>query len=55
MTEEEAKVALFKVHTEYMSHTPKERLRLYDEYRNKRAEIKKALVEYMANDVSKRR
>lgn len=44
MTEDEAKKALFEVHYEYMMHTPKERLKLYDEYQKKRAEIKKELA-----------
>lgn len=43
MTEQEAKSALFKVHQEYMSHSPKERLKLYDEYTQKRNKIKDAL------------
>lgn len=43
MSEEEAKNALFKLHSEYMSHTPKERLKLYDEYIAKRNEIKNEL------------
>ena len=43
MTEEEAKSALFKIHQEYMKHSPKERLKLYDEYREKRNQIKEAL------------
>ena len=43
MTEEEAKSALFKIHQEYMKHSPKERLKLYDEYREKRNKIKEAL------------
>jgi len=43
MTEEEAKSELFKIHQEYMKHSPKERLRLYDEYREKRNKVKEAL------------
>ena len=43
MTEEEAKLELFKIHKEYMKHSPKERLKLYDEYREKRNKIKEAL------------
>ena len=35
MTELEAKEALFKLHLEYMDHTPKERLKLYEEYKKK--------------------
>ena len=38
MTEEESKQALFKLHQEYMAHTPKERLELYNEYQEKRNE-----------------
>ena len=45
MTEEEAKKALFELHFEYMRHTPKERLKLYDEYQEKRSAIRKALVQ----------
>lgn len=44
MTEQGAKEALFKLHFEYMSHSPKERLDLYDEYQKKRNEIRQALV-----------
>ena len=44
MTEEEAKKALFKLHYEYMKHTPKERLKLYEEYKEKRNKIKEALI-----------
>ncbi len=43
MTEEESKDALFKLHQEYMKHPPKERLKLYDEYIEKRNMIKEAL------------
>ena len=39
MTEEEAREALFKLHKEYMRHTKKERLSLYEEYRKNRLEI----------------
>lgn len=45
MTEEEAKKALFELHFEYMTHPAKERLKLYDEYRKKRSQIKEALIE----------
>lgn len=44
MTEEEAKKALFQLHFEYMTHTPKERLKLYDEYQEKRAQIRHELA-----------
>ena len=43
MTEEQAKLELFKIHKEYMKHSPKERLKLYDEYREKRNKVKEAL------------
>ena len=43
MTEEESKNALFKLHQEYMKHSPKERLKLYDEYIEKRNIIKESL------------
>lgn len=44
MTEEEARDALFNLHYEYMLHTPKERLKLYDEYRDQREYIKSELA-----------
>lgn len=44
MTEEEAKKALFDLHFEYMMHPPKEREKLYEEYIQKRGEIKKELT-----------
>lgn len=44
MSEEESKKALFKLNLEYMKHTPKERLKLYDEYQRKRGEIRSALI-----------
>ncbi len=47
MTEDEAKRALFQIHYEYMTHTPKERLALYDEYQEKRREIKKELAKFI--------
>lgn len=47
MTELEAKQALFKLHKEYMTHSPKERIELYDEYKRKRDEIKEALIRYV--------
>lgn len=47
MTEQEAKDALFKLHFEYMMHTPKEREKLYDEYIEKRGKIKKELAMLM--------
>ena len=43
MTEQEAKEALFKLHFEYMTHPPKERLALYEEYKEKRRQIKDSL------------
>ena len=43
MTEEEAKAALFEVHKWYMMHGPKEREKLYDEYKEKRAAIRHEL------------
>ena len=43
MTEDEAKEAMFELNKEYMSHPPKKRLKLYDEYRQKRAEIREQL------------
>lgn len=44
MTEEEAKQALFKIHYEYMKHSPKERLELYDKYQEDRKRIKSELA-----------
>ncbi|MDO4963547.1 MAG: hypothetical protein Q4E75_05595 [bacterium] len=51
MTEEEAKKALFDLNYEYMSHSPKERLILYDDYRKKRAEIRNALKDFVCGKV----
>lgn len=39
MTEEEARQALFDLYFEYINNPPKVRLELYDEYREKRAQI----------------
>lgn len=50
MTEEEAKSALFKIHQEYMKHSPKERLKLYNEYREKRNKVKEALAGLISNN-----
>lgn len=47
MTEIEAKEALFKLHLEYMDHTPKERLKLYEEYKQKRNLIKESLLNFV--------
>ena len=47
MTEDEAKKALFRINAEYMMHTPKERLALYDEYQEKRGLIRKQLAEFV--------
>ena len=44
MTEIEAKLELFKIHQEYMSHPPKERLELYDKYQEDRKRIKHELA-----------
>ena len=44
MTEDEARNALFQLHFEYMTHPPKERLKLYDEYREKRSKIREELT-----------
>ena len=43
MTEEESRNALFSLNKEYMSHSKKERLKLYDEYIKSRVAIKEAL------------
>lgn len=47
MTEDEARNALFELHFEYMTHSPKERLKLYDEYREKRSKIREELTKYI--------
>lgn len=47
MTEEEARQALFQINYEYMQHPPKERLELYNEYQEKRAKIRKELINAM--------
>lgn len=47
MTEDEAKKALFQIHYEYMRHSKDERSILYNEYQEKRCEIKKELVKYI--------
>ena len=44
MTEEESKMALFQLHREYMKHSPKERLKLYSDYMEKRNKIKEELL-----------
>ena len=44
MTEQESRKALFELNAEYMSHSAKERLELYDEYQKKRSEIRHALA-----------
>ena len=49
MTEQEAKEALFKLHSEYMSHSPKERLELYSSYKEARNTIKNELSNFVAS------
>lgn len=44
LTEEESKVALFKINEEYMSHPPKERIHLYEKYKSDREKIREALI-----------
>lgn len=44
MTEQEAKEALFKIHFWYMSHPPKERIKIENEYQEKRNAVKKELA-----------
>ena len=44
MTVEESKKALFQLHLQYMSHSPKERVTLYDDYIRRRNEIKNLLI-----------
>ena len=52
MTEEEANKALFAIHYEYMTHTPKDRLKLYDEYQKKRNQIKESLANTVHSSLS---
>lgn len=47
MTEEEAKKALFDLHHWYMTHSPLEREKIYDEYQQKRTIIKHELTRYI--------
>jgi len=51
MNEEEAKEALFKINYEYMSHPPKERALLYEEYKSNRNKVKEALIKYKEMNV----
>ena len=44
LTEEESRVALFKINQEYMSHPPKERIHLYEKYKGDREKIREALI-----------
>ena len=46
MTPDEARDALMALHFEYMRHSSKERLDLYDEYRSKRNKIMEELRKY---------
>lgn len=43
MTEEELRQELFDLHFNYMKNPPKVRLKQYDEYREKRAQIREKL------------
>lgn len=47
MTEEELRQELFDLHFNYMKNPPKVRLKQYDEYREKRAEIREKLKKLM--------
>ena len=47
MTEEESRKALFELNKEYMNHTAKERVELYQQYQEKRGIIRKALINAM--------
>ena len=53
MTENEAKIALFELNREYMSHSKKERLKLYDEYIKNRNLIKEALIKNINEEKQK--
>lgn len=44
LTEEESRILLFKINQEYMSHPPKERLALYEKYKNDREKVRQALI-----------
>lgn len=45
MTEEEARDALFRLHFEYMNFPPNIRNKRKEEYQEKRAKIRQALIE----------
>ena len=51
MSEEESRQALFKLHQEYMAHSPKERLKLYSEYQKQRNDIKNKLAQNVSKKV----
>lgn len=55
MTEDESRKALFQLHYDYMSHPPKERLKLYDEYKRQREEIRKQLAEAIIKKVENKK
>lgn len=44
LTEEESRIMLFKINKEYMSHSPKERIGLYQKYKDDREKIRQALI-----------
>lgn len=46
MTPDEAREALIALHFDYMTHSSKERLELYEEYRSKRNKIMEELKKY---------
>ena len=50
MTEEEARRELFKINDEYMSHSPLERINLYEKYKMDREKIKNALSKYIEEE-----
>lgn len=52
MTEEEAKAELFRIHFEYMSYSPKERLKKYEEYKEARNKVKAELALAIENSKS---
>ena len=54
MTPNESREALISLHFEYMNHSSKERLELYEEYRAKRNKIMEQLKKYQQeNEESK--
>ena len=53
MNKEEARLALFALTREYMSHKPKERKKLYEKYIADRNEVKAALARTIVEEKEK--